>query len=408
MAGLGTECIPDACDAGACCELDGACTEDVLRVDCVEIPDAVFLGDASTCGMDTCTPDRGACCVDQGGAFTCEIRNHDDCDTTGLVYQGQGVPCDDTICELTACCLPGGGCQDLLASECLAAGGAAAEPGQSCAQTDFCTTGACCVDAVGSMDCVDDIALLVCEQAGGDFKGADSVCQPDTCDIAKGVCCLLKGVCDDNGGQLYFEDECVGTSGLNGVFVVANNCAWVDCGMDCGMQVNGDYDVDGDVDLVDFAAFQRCVGASDPDCLCPFDANTNGVIDAGDADGFIIYLEGSPLVALGVCCSLHGNCDDNGGALHPMASCTQPGARFIAAESCATAGCTDACNLAANYDHDGDGDVDLADLGGLQVCYGNDSLVDECLCPFDIEDSGMVDLPDVVAMTGAVGGPQAN
>lgn len=55
----------------------------------------------------------------------------------------------------------------------------------------------------------------------------------------------------------------------------------------------GDYDVDGDVDLGDYAAFQRCFGYSATGaCGDAFEFDVNGAIDVGDLAGFEALLVG--------------------------------------------------------------------------------------------------------------------
>jgi hypothetical protein len=61
-----------------------------------------------------------------------------------------------------------------------------------------------------------------------------------------------------------------------------------------------DFDDDGDVDLVDFAAFQRCFtgpsGVGDSLCRCLFDFDSNDSIDLADFDGFAARFSG-PVVS---------------------------------------------------------------------------------------------------------------
>jgi hypothetical protein len=63
-------------------------------------------------------------------------------------------------------------------------------------------------------------------------------------------------------------------------------------------QNHGDYENDGDVDLVDYGAFQRCCASSATGttvtaaCRDAFDMDNDGVVDLEDLDGFIQRLKG--------------------------------------------------------------------------------------------------------------------
>ncbi|MCA9249792.1 MAG: hypothetical protein R3E58_01080 [Phycisphaerae bacterium] len=72
---------------------------------------------------------------------------------------------------------------------------------------------------------------------------------------------------------------------LNGATFVVQSCT------------DSDPDDDGDVDLVDFAAFQQCFGVSSIDqfaidCLCSFDSDNDGDIDLTDFDSFAAGITG--------------------------------------------------------------------------------------------------------------------
>ena len=56
---------------------------------------------------------------------------------------------------------------------------------------------------------------------------------------------------------------------------------------------DADFDGDQDVDLDDYQDFQLCFGATpDPDCLCVFDVNEDGILDLVDLDAFVGALNG--------------------------------------------------------------------------------------------------------------------
>ncbi len=77
-------------------------------------------------------PPRGACCldIDDGPlAFdTCFVTGPQNCQQLGGVYQG-----DDTTCNIQACCLTNGNCQDADVQCCIASGGIPLGQGTSCA-----------------------------------------------------------------------------------------------------------------------------------------------------------------------------------------------------------------------------------------------------------------------------------
>ncbi len=71
----------------------------------------------------------------------------------------------------------------------------------------------------------------------------------------------------------------------------------LDMGADETFGPTGDVEPDGDVDLADFAEFQRCLGAAsgipgDEVCICKFDFDLSQVVDAEDIAGLIDLLEG--------------------------------------------------------------------------------------------------------------------
>ena len=58
--------------------------------------------------------------------------------------------------------------------------------------------------------------------------------------------------------------------------------------------VDGDYDTDGDVDLVDAGWFQVCFGAAPTnECKAAFDFDASGAIDLADWADFVPLLDAS-------------------------------------------------------------------------------------------------------------------
>lgn len=90
---FGTTCDPNPCPLpeGACCNLDGSCSENVTDPDC----DGAWQGAGTHCIDIDCTH-TGACC--DGG--TCSTQRQVDC--TGI-YMGDGTPCVPNPCILPPC-----------------------------------------------------------------------------------------------------------------------------------------------------------------------------------------------------------------------------------------------------------------------------------------------------------------
>lgn len=106
-----------------CCLPDGTCA-DLNETDCMAM-DGVTPDAGEVCG------ETGACCVDiDDGPFlfeTCEQRTEACCNVAGGVFHGVG-----NSCELRACCLPSGLCQELDRLCCIESGGTAGENGSVC------------------------------------------------------------------------------------------------------------------------------------------------------------------------------------------------------------------------------------------------------------------------------------
>lgn len=115
-------------------------------------------------------------------------------------------------------------------------------------------------------DCNGNAVPDRCDVCAGYSTDCDFNLVPDDCDIAAGATTDLNG----NG----LADSCEDCNG-NGI----PDFDPADC------PVPGDIDRDGDTDLFDFAAFQRCFGPNpDAACACAFDhgANADDVVDLAD------------------------------------------------------------------------------------------------------------------------------
>ena len=478
FAGAGSTCLNSPCQFGACCELDGTCTEE-FKAACALNDEGVFLGNGSTCSAASC-PARGACCLGTNGCAELTLA---ECNSNGGQFNGVGVPCDSTICEEIACCLPSGNCRDKIVSVCASSNGFAGLPGQTCSSGDLCTEGACCVSGgcgpANQLQCqsvggqfkgagtlcdtpgiCDDIRaccvpgdgcrdLLVdyciasngvigepgqlcssgdlctpgacCLQGGGaanacdptknqlecqaeltfvSFQGAGAMCTPDPCNT--GLCCLLDGMCEDDGGNGLMEIDCAAWPGAE--FVAGQECATYTCTDKCAAYTSYDFDGDGTVDLADFAAFQRCFGTpSSASCLCVFDADEDGDVDILDFEAFQTQITG-PNVAKGACCRLNGLCEDDGGAGLASSACTQwGGSNYVPGGTCGSMTCPDVCAgfPGSTSDFDGSGSVNLWDFSAFQLCFGANP-GDECMCVFDDNENGNIDLADFAAFALAI------
>ncbi|MBI4581409.1 MAG: hypothetical protein HY718_17030 [Planctomycetes bacterium] len=131
--------------------------------------------------------------------------------------------------------------------------------------------GACCLPDGGCTT----TNPAACASAGGTFLGGEcgdgSVCQ--------GACCQPAGVCTQT-----FADACPGNfRGMGTSCATPSICP-------CPTPF-ADHDMDGDVDMNDFAGLQRCLttggGSILPGCEC-FDQNDSGAIDNTDIEKFVL------------------------------------------------------------------------------------------------------------------------
>jgi hypothetical protein len=148
-------------------------------------------------------------------------------------------------------------------------------------------------------------------------------------------------------------------------------------------RVEFDYDGNGHVDLVDFAAFVACKGASGitADDACAIgDLNRNGAIDSSDADGFVqAYLrDGNPAPA---------DCDHDG--INDLIEI------FNGAPDLNGDGIPDNCPAACPADFNHDGMVNAADLATLLNAWGTPAA--------DLSGDGNTSAPDLAALLNAWG-----
>lgn len=440
-AGDGTICLGiDSCDIGRCClvETDMAGTSglclDTTRVECAFETGGMFDDTISSCGLAAC-PVRGACCTSNG----CKELTSFDCANSNGTYIGDGELCTAGTCQLAACC-SNGVCSDEFPDLCR---GTPGQPGQLCSSGNLCAVGACCADVLsnGTLVCLAENQLQ-CQQRNGSFGGVGSTCTLDSCKL--GSCCAFDGTCANNVteveclgqgsdhsigqtcAQVMCVDQSVGAccavdgscqNGVDqasclssgGIFSSGQTCAQVSCVDQCaglaGIRL-ADFDGDGDVDLVDYAEFQKCFGMTplSLECQCIFDVNLDGVVDLTDYAAFeSLYTGLAP--PTGSCCHLDGSCD---GGVSQAACGVFGGAVFNVGGTCVPNTCPDVCGTFSGVplgDFDGDGDVDLRDFVDFQACFTS-TPSDECMCMFDADEDGSISLgADYDAFNAAFSGP---
>jgi hypothetical protein len=233
---------------GACCDVDGFCTEGVEADQCQDTGETFFEG--QLCTEVTCPQPQGACCDGAGG---CLYVTQSFCQgTLDWVYGGNGTTCEDPVCDLGACCLSDGTCQDVIELDCGDLGGTYQGAGTDCA-TANCPQplGACCLGDT----CVPDQTESDCDSVSGTWVGALTSCVPNPC---LGPDCTCGDV-DNSGGPVNLADfstfaVCYGRS------APAPGCS--EDALYCS-----DLDGDGMVTLADFATFAAMFGAITSDTL---------------------------------------------------------------------------------------------------------------------------------------------
>jgi len=173
----GTTCDETTCaNAGPCCTPNGNCVVQ-SAADCAE-DSGLFQGFGQSCAGAVCFMSKPCCLPDE---LPCVVTDVNLCLSVGGTVINGAASCEEVDCDTQACCL-NGACQDLLASECTAAGGAPQGPGTSCSGG----FGPTC-PASGACDLPDGTCVQTtaeeCSTQGGKFDGADTVCPP------LGACC---------------------------------------------------------------------------------------------------------------------------------------------------------------------------------------------------------------------------
>jgi hypothetical protein len=274
------ECSPPSCD-------DGILNQDEMRIDCggtcapcncltdETCVDALFCNGVETCNAsgecqagsfpcpfgygceeetDTCYPLPGACCYAEGGCaedFTSEA-----CTADSGVFLGFGLSCDTDPDDDGVF-----GCEDRCPMD----------PDKSDPGTCGCGTPDSDTDLDGCPDCID-----ICPDTPIELPANVCGCP------AIGACCSPVHYCWDG----FSPADC---AFIGGIYQGDGS----DCSQGCSF---GDFDEDGDVDLSDAAAFQRCftaAGGAGADEECQgFDIDGCGSVDAADAEAFFEALSG--------------------------------------------------------------------------------------------------------------------
>ncbi len=307
----------DDCPEGACCALDGDCTDEVTELACaedggafqgadtdcdsVDCPEICGADDAGDCceGNDSPGCDDAGCCaaVCEVEPFCCEIEwdpfcgflAGDLCDETCAAQCGEAeagdcceangsASCDDEdCCDLVCLALPECCTEEWDEICALAAGVACVATCAECAEDsdcddgEFCTGAETCVEGVcvaGDDPCPDEIcdeANVECVECLDDADcDDDDACTDDSCDTA-GECVHDAVDCDDNDGCT--DDSCDAATGE-----CVHDAVDCDDGDDCtddscsdGQCVRDPKDCDdGDLCTIDTCLGDVCIHDADP------------------------------------------------------------------------------------------------------------------------------------------------
>lgn len=229
---------PVTCAAatGACCNPNGACTDDLTEADCLAAG-GVFQGANVTCTqVEPCPAPTGACCF---GPFNCLNFTESDCNLAAGTWQGAGTACVPVTgeCPLGACCLPDG-------------------------------------------TCADDTSAVTCAAMSGVYQGDLTNCAATSCPQPTGACCLSNGSCL----ELTLTD-CGVIPGSNWSGPLTT------CPGTCCAGPNGDINGDGLINGPDVAAFVAAVlGTPTPVEICRGDFSGMNGLDPGDIPGLVAAL----------------------------------------------------------------------------------------------------------------------
>ncbi len=247
--GVGTTCfdLPDPCapPPGACCYLNGTCSEEEL-FNCQK-SGGTFQGFGVLCSEVSCPQPVGACCLPNG---ECASKTELSCSTDGGTYQGNFTDCVSAMCPqpMGACCMPNGTCENLTEMSCSFDKGFYQGNFTICTST-MCPqpTGACCMP---NGSCSNETEVS-CSDMSGDYQGDFTSCMFSECVPATGACCQI-------GEGVFCEvvsiNDCESFSGLflgDGTTCEGSPCS-VDTGSCCAF---GEYCLPTPEELCDIAGF---------------------------------------------------------------------------------------------------------------------------------------------------------
>ncbi|MHC4129077.1 MAG: hypothetical protein ACYTE6_01280 [Planctomycetota bacterium] len=159
--------VPRGADAGAAAGVVGACClpgvydciDGVSETECMVAFSGIYQGDGTTCGGTDC----GACCMPDESCV--DYRAPDVCATMGGVLEPE-TQCVDAGCEIGACCMGDSSCQELRESDCTEAGGQWKGADSICGDFDQDGTDDACescrsdTNGDGNVDVLDFLNLL--------------------------------------------------------------------------------------------------------------------------------------------------------------------------------------------------------------------------------------------------------
>ncbi|HNO77545.1 MAG TPA: M12 family metallo-peptidase [Phycisphaerae bacterium] len=239
--------------------------------------------DGNPCTDDICDPELG--CINPNNSAACDDGNA--CTTSDVCNAGSCVGSSPLVCDdSNACtddtCDPGSGCVFTNNTN-------PCDDGDACTTSDVCDAGSC----VGS-------SPLVCDDS--------NACTDDTCDPGSGCvftnntnpcddgdACTTLDVCDggscvgsdpldcDDGDFCNGVETCDSGSGCITGVAPCDGSSWCDEDGDaCIAYGDGDINLDGSVDLLDYAAFQSCFGMSASGGCEALNLTGDGTIDLDD------------------------------------------------------------------------------------------------------------------------------
>jgi len=309
----------EACAATAAAVCSNGCPACPGEGDCCDANGTPSCDDASCCDT-VCAIDPFCCAIGANGVWdtTCASLAAvmcapgtcpGDCPGEGECCEANGTPgCDDPACCSAVCTADPACCATVWDESCAATAAAVCSngcpgvcpgDGDCCVAngTPSCDDAACCATVCGiDPDCCSTVWDDSCAVL------AALNCAPGTC---PGVCPGEGDCCVENGTPACEDPACCSlVCGLD-----PDCCAitWDEgCGAlakaNCGL-CRGDFDNDGDVDLVDFANLADCLDGpilpptptpptSVLQCLDAFDFDVDGDVDLDDVADFTIEFTG--------------------------------------------------------------------------------------------------------------------